>query len=125
MLPVEFFRVVPVLEKVYLLEAPDRVKKDFSRAALDWMNHRPWPKFDEVRSSVTGPSDRPVRAFDVYLVEVGPDEGDPWDRADVLSARLVHRHDPIGVAPAAEAAFANPRTGSSLAYRTADRGSGD
>lgn len=96
-LPLEFFRVVSILEMVYFSNQKDEVKKDFSERTLRRANRTSWEDFDEVRAVVRSASGAPFVAFDLYLVEVDSERCDPVDRASVLSTELVYRHDPDGV----------------------------
>ncbi|MEW2577311.1 hypothetical protein [Streptomyces syringium] len=94
LLPVEFFRVVSILESVLITNQDEPLKEEFCVRTLNRLNTAPWPDFDEVRASVALPDGRPFVALEVYLVEVDAVRCDPRDRASVLSARLLHRHDP-------------------------------
>ncbi|MEU1308346.1 hypothetical protein ABZ419_05530 [Streptomyces cinnamoneus] len=94
LLPVEFFRVVSILESVLIGNQDEKLKEEFCERTLHRLNTARWPDFDEVRASAALPDGRPFAALEVYLVEVDAVRCDPRDRASVLSAGLLHRHDP-------------------------------
>ncbi len=98
LLPVEFFRVVSALDKVLITNQDEQVRADFCARTVALLNDVRWRDFDEVRASLEMPSGAPIAALDLYLVEVDDRACDPRDRAAVLSASLLHRHDPDGVA---------------------------
>lgn len=97
LLPLEFFRVVSLLDVVFLRGRDAALQTEFCERTLHRLNTTRWRDFDEVRGSVRSPSGRPFAALELYLVDVDQKQCDPTDRASVLAARLVHRHDPRGV----------------------------
>ncbi|MFF4704390.1 hypothetical protein ACWC4D_09980 [Streptomyces sp. NPDC001288] len=93
LLPVEFFRVISILNKVFFVSQDQELRTRFCERTLELINEAPWDDFDEVRASPQSPTASPFRAVDFYLVEVD-DTCDAFDRASVRSVRLLHRHDP-------------------------------
>ncbi|MFF1447843.1 hypothetical protein ACFVYF_06770 [Streptomyces sp. NPDC058274] len=96
LLPVEFFRVVSILNKMFFGSADETLRSTFCERTLHLINESPWEDFDEVRASPVSPSAAPFVALDVYLVEVD-NTCDAFDRSSVFSAELLHRHDPQGI----------------------------
>ncbi|MEV7185435.1 hypothetical protein [Kitasatospora sp. NPDC093102] len=97
LLPVEFFRVVSMMQRFFLGSEDQALRARFCARTLDLINESGWKGFDEVRAAPVSPTGAPFRALDVYLVEVD-DACDAVDRASVRSAELLHRHDPQGIA---------------------------
>jgi hypothetical protein len=79
MMPLEFFRVVPIFGAIFLDNADEGVKARFARRVLDRMNDHPWRAFDEVRASYRPRSGR-FTGLDVY--EVWADLAEFDSRAD-------------------------------------------
>ncbi|ONI91303.1 hypothetical protein ALI22I_09595 [Saccharothrix sp. ALI-22-I] len=111
LLPVEFFRVVSIIDLVFLSNADERLRDEFCDRALRFLNTRPWRDFDEVRAAMRPTDGLRFAALDVYLVEVDLDTCDPTDRSSVLSAALVHRHDPHEVVGQSEPRWRFARQG--------------
>ncbi|MER7916499.1 MULTISPECIES: hypothetical protein [unclassified Streptomyces] len=97
LLPVEFFRVISILNKVLFVSEDEELRTRFCERTLHLINETPWDDFDEVRASPVSASAAPFQALDFYLVEVD-DTCDAFDRTSVCSAKLLHRHDPHGIA---------------------------
>ncbi|TDD20285.1 hypothetical protein [Nonomuraea diastatica] len=96
LLPLEFFRVISFIIRVFI-SSPDKVVRDrFCEAAIKGLNERPWRDWDEVRASFTAPPGERFAGMELYMVEVDFRMCDPGDRAHVLKADLIHRYDPGG-----------------------------
>ncbi|MEU8971259.1 hypothetical protein AB0D11_18640 [Streptomyces monashensis] len=96
LLPLEFFRVVSVLERVFHSQDDIAARDRFCRHTLDRLNRRRWPAWDEVKASFSPGAGRRFVAMELYFVEVDFRTCSPFDRSHVLSAELVHRYDPEG-----------------------------
>ncbi|MFI9157782.1 hypothetical protein ACIGXI_37720 [Kitasatospora aureofaciens] len=97
LLPVEFFRVVAIMNRMFFVNEDAELRTRFCARTLDLLNRTSWADFDEVRASFRAPAGAEFTALDVYLVEVDRD-CDAVDRSSVRSAQLIHRHDPTGAA---------------------------
>lgn len=97
LLPLEFFRVVSVLERVFHAQEDLGVRDAFCRQVLDRLNRRGWSSWDEVKAAFRPGRGRSFVAMELYFVQVDFRTCAPGDRAHVLSAELVHRFDPGGV----------------------------
>ncbi|NML48990.1 hypothetical protein HHL19_01235 [Streptomyces sp. R302] len=97
LLPLEFFRVVSVLERVFHAQDDVEVRDRFCRQALERLNRRGWRAWDEVKASFSAGPGRRFVAMELYFVEVDFRTCSPYDRTEVTSAELVHRYDPEGV----------------------------
>jgi hypothetical protein len=97
LLPLEFFRVISIIERVFITCEDRDVRDDFCRRVLHRLNTRPWRDWDEIRGSFRPPAGQRFAGLELYLVDVDFTRCDPVDRTHVLSADLVHRHDPEGV----------------------------
>ncbi|MEV5882444.1 hypothetical protein AB0L74_06935 [Streptomyces sp. NPDC052020] len=97
LLPVEFFRVISILNKLFFVTEDRELRTRFCERTLALINETPWDDFDEVRAAPRSPTAAPFQALDFYLVEVD-DTCDAFDRTSVCSVRLLHRHDPRGIA---------------------------
>ncbi|MFJ3093239.1 hypothetical protein [Streptomyces hydrogenans] len=97
LLPLEFFRVVSVLERVFHAQDDVEVRDRFCRQALERLNRRGWRAWDEVKASFSAGPGRRFVAMELYFVEVDFRTCSPFDRTEVTSAELVHRYDPEGV----------------------------
>lgn len=97
LLPLEFFRVVSVLERVFHAQDDTEIRDRFCRQALERLNRRGWPGRDEVKASFRAGPGRRFVALELYFVEVDFRTCSPFDRTEVTSAGLVHRYDPLGV----------------------------
>ncbi|MBO0514806.1 hypothetical protein [Streptomyces beijiangensis] len=104
-LPTEFFRVVSILERIFMINKDERLRTEFCDRTLSVMSTDPWGDFDETRATVRPRNGHRFVALDLYLVEVHQDSCDPRDRSAVCEARLLHRHDPEGVIRAASPAW--------------------
>ncbi|MFD0563923.1 hypothetical protein ACFQ2M_19345 [Kitasatospora saccharophila] len=98
LLPMEFFRVVSTLERIFFTEQDHAAREEFCREVLARLNDRPWRGWDEVKAALAPPAGQRFAAMELYLVEVDFDQCDPSDRTYVVSAELLHRHDPSAVA---------------------------
>ncbi|TDV48695.1 hypothetical protein [Actinophytocola oryzae] len=94
LLPVEFFRIVSIVEQVFITSSDTALRTEFCESTVRLLNNGGWRDFDEVRTNARSASGLPVAAFDLYLVEVDAVRCDPFDRASVCGATLLHRHDP-------------------------------
>lgn len=104
LLPLEFFRVVSVLERVFHAQDDIEVRDRFCRQALERLNRRSRRAWDEVKASFRPGPGRRFVAMELYFVEVDFRTCSPFDRTEVTWAELVHRYDPTGVvAPRQEA----------------------
>ncbi|MFG2357838.1 hypothetical protein [Streptomyces sp. NPDC048521] len=103
LLPLEFFRVVSLVDDVFIEMREQGRQEQFCRSVIELLNTSSWSRFDERRASFTPPPGERFVAIEVYLVVVDFRVCDPQDRTDVVSAELLHRHDPLGVAAIAEA----------------------
>ncbi|MFI6764189.1 hypothetical protein [Streptomyces sp. NPDC050355] len=101
LLPVEFFRVVSIMNKMFFGPAGEDLRRTFCTRTLDLVNKTSWGDFDEIRASPVSPASAPFVALDVYVVEVD-NECDAFDRSSVRTTELIHRHDPQGVAAGKE-----------------------
>ncbi|MFF4139491.1 hypothetical protein ACFY1B_50925 [Streptomyces mirabilis] len=102
LLPLEFFRVVSLIDDVFI-ELRERGRQEaFCRAVLDLLNRTSWSRYDERRASFAAPPGERFVAVEVFLVSVDLRICDPYDRTDVVSVELLHRHDPLGVAATAD-----------------------
>ncbi|MFJ9762448.1 hypothetical protein ACIRUY_01410 [Streptomyces erythrochromogenes] len=97
LLPVEFFRVVSLMDQVFFSGGDHELREEFCRKTLRRINNSPWEDFDEVRAAPKSPTGRPFVALEVYVVEVDRARCDVFDRASVHDPKLLHRHDPEGV----------------------------
>ncbi|MFI9003769.1 hypothetical protein [Streptomyces sp. NPDC053541] len=97
LLPLEFFRVVSVLERVFHAQDDVEVRDRFCRQALERLNRRGWRAWDEVKPAFRAGPGRRFVAMELYFVEVDFRTCSPFDRTEVTSAELVHRYDPAGV----------------------------
>ncbi|MCM1946604.1 hypothetical protein NC315_14635 [Streptomyces sp. G2] len=97
LLPLEFFRVVSVLERVFYAQDDIEVRDRFCRQTLERLNRRGWRAWDEVKASFSAGPGRRFVAMELYFVEVDFRTCSPFDRTSVTSAELVHRYDPEGV----------------------------
>ncbi|MFJ6722353.1 hypothetical protein [Streptomyces sp. NPDC091259] len=97
LLPVEFFRVVSLMDQVFFSGGDPELREEFCRKTLHRLNGSPWPDFDEVRAAAQSPTGKPFVALEVYVVEVDRVRCDVFDRTSVYEPRLLHRHDPDGV----------------------------
>lgn len=98
LLPLDFFRVVSIIERVFFTNEDVSVRERWCAAVLRGLNDAPWPSWDEVRGSLRPPAGERFAALELYLVQVDFVRCDPGDRSAVLRAELLHRHDPAGVA---------------------------
>jgi len=123
LLPLDFFRVVSVLERMFFAEpetvdgrdaGPDpdgaaRVRNElrdrWCATVLRGLNDVAWSAFDEVRVPLRPPAGERFTAFELYLVQVDFSRFDPNDRSQVVSANLIHRYDPDGWATRVEDPF--------------------
>lgn len=104
LLPLEFFRVVSLLERVFHTH-DDVVERDrFCQRALARLNRGGWSSWDEIKGSFAPGRGRRFAAMELYFVEVDFRTCSPSDRSHVLTAELVHRYDPQGVVPVDEPA---------------------
>ncbi|MFI6761058.1 hypothetical protein ACIBF5_18170 [Micromonospora sp. NPDC050417] len=98
LLPLEFFRVISLLERIFFTQQDMAVREEFCRGVLARLNRAPWKGWDEVKPALLAPPGQRFAALELYLVAVDFDRCDPVDRLHVESVELVHRHDPDGVA---------------------------
>jgi hypothetical protein len=98
LLPLEFFRVVALLERLFFTEDDQAARERFCRQTLDRLNRRPWGGWDEVKAALVVPAGERFVALELYLVDIDFDRCEPADRTHVVAVELVHRHDPLGVA---------------------------
>lgn len=96
LLPLEFFRVISVIERVFITCEDPHVRDDFCRKALHRLNTRPWRDWDEIRGSFRPPAGQRFVGVELHLVEVDFTRCDPTDRSQVTSVELMHRYDPEG-----------------------------
>lgn len=101
-LPLEFFRVVSILEEMYITRTDEIGRANFSQFLLDQLNTTSWRAFDEVAAGYRPRSGHVLVGLDIYLVAVHADYCDPRDRSQVVTARLLHRYNPrdINLKPA-------------------------
>lgn len=97
LLPLDFFRVVSIVEQIFYANSDPDVMDRWSAAVLRQLNTSPWRRRDEVRASLRPPGTEQFAALEVYLAQVHYTRCDPGDRCAVLSVELMHRHDPRGV----------------------------
>lgn len=102
LLPLEFFRVVSVLERLFHAQDDVPARDAFCRLALKRLNRRGWSSWDEVKAAFSPGRGRSFVAMELYFVRVDFRTCSPFDRAHVLSADLIHRFDPDGVVPPGE-----------------------
>lgn len=96
LLPLEFFRVVSILQGLFMRPLRWDSRAEFCELVLDWINDRPWADFDETRPSLPNYKGERIVALELFLVEVCRD-CDPVHRDDVHSFRRLYRHDPLSV----------------------------
>lgn len=102
LLPLEFFRVVSILERVFFTNDDSAVRDDWCCAVLNGLNAAPWKAHDEVRAALAPPLSERFVALEVFLVHVDFALCESDDRLHVLSAELVHAYDPCGALPTVE-----------------------
>ncbi|MFE2647429.1 hypothetical protein ACFXDO_33460 [Streptomyces nigra] len=98
LLPLEFFRVVSLVDDVFIEHPENNRQESFCRSALDLLNSSSWTHFDERRASFVPPAGERFVALEIYLVVVDFRHCDPQDRTQVVSVELAYRHDPLAVA---------------------------
>ena len=91
LLPFDFFRVISVLDEVYVLGDDDASKDRVAEWILRNLNDNPWNEFDEVKASLRPPDGRRFEAFELYLLDIDLEACDPFDRSACLKQHLLYR----------------------------------
>lgn len=91
LLPLEFFRVVDILDAV-LVDNKDHVVRDrFCARVIDRLNTRPWNSFDEVHASERPTSSRGFTGIEILLVIVDVSDYSSTVDGPFHGCRVLHR----------------------------------